>query len=108
MGFSWRRPGKDGPPRYTAYYRYLRGCEVSAGTFASKADADAGWQAGDHGAVGPVRLRVGDLAAQDGHLVSEHRALRILGGIAPGEQRQPAEQPDLGQVNEANEHRRRA
>jgi len=29
--------GKDGKPRYTAYYRDLRGREVSAGTFARKA-----------------------------------------------------------------------
>ena len=41
MGFSRRRRGKDGRPRYTAYYRDLRGHEVSAGTFARKADADA-------------------------------------------------------------------
>jgi len=41
MGFSRRRRGKDGKPRYTAYYRDLRGREVSAGTFARKADADA-------------------------------------------------------------------
>ena len=36
MGFSRRRPGKDGKPRYTAYYRDLRGREASAGTFARK------------------------------------------------------------------------
>ena len=36
MGFSRRRPGKDGKPRYTAYYRDLRGREVSVGTFARK------------------------------------------------------------------------
>ena len=47
MGFSRRRPGKDGRPRYTAYYRDLRGREVSAGTFARKADADAAWQAAE-------------------------------------------------------------
>ena len=41
MGFSRRRRGKDGGPRYTAYFRDLRGREVSAGTFARKADADA-------------------------------------------------------------------
>ena len=49
MGFSRRRRGKDGRPRYTAYYRDLRGREVSAGTFARKADADAGWQAAEVG-----------------------------------------------------------
>jgi integrase len=47
MGFSRRRRGKDGKPRYTAYYRDLRGHEVSAGTFARKADADAAWQAAE-------------------------------------------------------------
>jgi integrase len=47
MGFSRRRRGKDGRPRYTAYYRDLRGHEVSAGTFARKADADAAWQAAE-------------------------------------------------------------
>jgi integrase len=47
MGFSRRRRGKDGRPRYTAYYRDLRGREVSAGTFARKADADAAWQAAE-------------------------------------------------------------
>jgi integrase len=47
MGFSRRRRGKDGRPRYTAYYRDLRGHEVSAGTFARKADADAARQAAE-------------------------------------------------------------
>ena len=47
MGFSrWRR-GKDGKPRYTPYYRDLRGREASAGTFARMADADAAWQAAE-------------------------------------------------------------
>jgi integrase len=47
MGFSRRRRGRDGKPRYTAYYRNLSGREVSAGTFARKADADAAWQAAE-------------------------------------------------------------
>ncbi len=47
MGFSRKRKGNDGKPRYTAYYRDLRGREVSAGTFARKADADAAWQAAE-------------------------------------------------------------
>ena len=47
MGFSRKRKGKDGKPRYTAYYRDLRGREVSSGTFARKADADAAWQAAE-------------------------------------------------------------
>lgn len=47
MGFSRKRRGTDGKPRYTAYYRDLRGHEVSAGTFSRKADADAAWQAAE-------------------------------------------------------------
>ncbi len=47
MGFSRKRKGRDGRPRYTAYYQDLRGREVSAGTFARKADADAAWQAAE-------------------------------------------------------------
>ena len=55
MGFSRRRRGKDGKPRYTAYYRDLRGHEVSAGTFARKADADAAWQAAEANARAGLR-----------------------------------------------------
>ena len=55
MGFSRRRRGKDGGPRYTAYFRDLRGREVSAGTFARKADADAAWQAAEANARAGLR-----------------------------------------------------
>ena len=44
MGFTRKRKGRDGKPRYTAYYRDLRDHERSAGTFARKADADNAWQ----------------------------------------------------------------
>lgn len=44
MGFARRRTGRDGRPRYTAYYRDLRGREMSAGTFATKREADRAWQ----------------------------------------------------------------
>ena len=63
---------------------------------------------GHHGAVGPVRLRAGDLAAQDRDLMPEHQDLRILNGIAPRQERQPAERPNHQQVDKANEHERRA
>jgi hypothetical protein len=59
---------------------------------------------GDHGAVSPVRLRAGNLAAQDRDLVPQHQDLNILGGVAAGEQRQPAEQPDHEQIGEAGDH----
>ena len=44
MGFSRKRVGKDGRPRYTAYYRDLKDGECSAGTFPNKKDADKAWQ----------------------------------------------------------------
>jgi hypothetical protein len=64
-------------------------------------------QRGDHGAVGPVRLRAGDLTAQDRNLVPQHQDLRLFRGVAAREERQPAEQPDYEQVDEAKEHERR-
>jgi integrase len=44
VGFSRKRMGRDGKPRYTAYYLDLRGQERSAGTFSSKRDAEKAWQ----------------------------------------------------------------
>jgi hypothetical protein len=41
MGWVETRNGRDGKPRYIAKYRDLRGCNQSAGTFASKRDANA-------------------------------------------------------------------
>jgi hypothetical protein len=53
-------------------------------------------QRGDHGAVSPVRRWAGDLTAQDRDLMPQHQNLR-----------QPAEQPDHEQIDEAKEHERR-
>ena len=61
-------------------------------------------QGGHHGAVGPVRLRAGDLTTEDSDLMTEHQDLDVLRGVAAGEQRQPAEQPDHEQIGEAEEH----
>jgi integrase len=44
MGFSRKRTGLDGKPRYTAYYLDIRGQERSAGTFSNKKAADRAWQ----------------------------------------------------------------
>lgn len=44
MGFSRKRLGRDGKPRYTAYYLDIKGKERSAGTFSNKKDADKEWQ----------------------------------------------------------------
>jgi hypothetical protein len=58
-------------------------------------------QGGDHG---PVRLRAGDLAAQDRDLMPQHQDFHVFGGVVAGEQRQPAEQPGHQQVEEAEAH----
>jgi hypothetical protein len=58
----------------------------------------------EDGAVGPVRL----LARQDRDLMPENQDLRVLGGIAPRQERQLAERPDHEQVGKADEHERRA
>jgi integrase len=44
MGYSRKRVGQDGKPRYTAYYWDLKGRERSAGTFSSKKRAEQAWQ----------------------------------------------------------------
>ena len=59
---------------------------------------------GDHGAVGPVRLRAGHLTTQDRDLVPQHQDLHVLRGVAPREEHYPAEQPDHEQVHQAKEH----
>lgn len=59
MGYSRKRVGRDGRPRYTAYYWDLKGRERSAGTFANKKDADKAWQAAEtklaEGRIGDLR-----------------------------------------------------
>ncbi len=44
MGQSRKRIGGDGKARYTAYYDDVTGRRRSAGTFASRRDADRAWQ----------------------------------------------------------------
>lgn len=44
MGQTRKRVGKDGKPRYTAYYDDIRGQRRSAGTYASKKQAEKAWQ----------------------------------------------------------------
>jgi integrase len=44
MGYSKKRPDRNGKPRYTACYMDVRGALRSAGTFSNKKDADTAWQ----------------------------------------------------------------
>jgi hypothetical protein len=65
-------------------------------------------QGGEHGTVSPVRPRPGNLTTQHRDLMPEHQDLGVLGSVASRKERQPAERPDHEQVDEANEHERRA
>jgi integrase len=63
VGFSRRRIGRDGKPRYTAYYVDVKGRERSAGTFSNRKEADKAWQRAEtklaEGRVGdPARGRM--------------------------------------------------
>ena len=62
----------------------------------------------ERGTVGPVRPRAAGPAPQDRDLVPEDQDLRVLRGITLGQEHQPAEHPDHGQVDETNKHERRA
>ena len=44
------------------------------------------------------------LTAQDRNLVPQHQDFRVFRGVAAREERQPAEQPDHEQIDEAKEH----
>jgi hypothetical protein len=57
VGFTRERAGKDGKPRFVALYRDLKGRQRSAGTYASKRQADRAW----HRAEARLELgRIGD------------------------------------------------
>jgi integrase len=63
VGFSRKRLGREGKPRYTAYYIDVKGRERSAGTFSTKKEAEKGWQRAEaklaQGRVGdPARGRM--------------------------------------------------
>jgi len=57
MGFARKRTDQNGSVRYTAYYRDLRGRQLSAGTFSSKKEANKAWQKAE---VKLAEGRVGD------------------------------------------------
>jgi len=59
VGYSKKRVGKNGKPRYTACYLDLGGRLRSAGTFSSKKEADKAWQKAE---VKLAEGRVGDPA----------------------------------------------
>src|SRR5215470_1284743 len=68
MGYTQKRTGRDGKPRYTAVYHDLRGERRSAGTFANKKDANTAWQRAE--------AKVGE-----GCLNDPRRGLRMAAGL---------------------------
>jgi hypothetical protein len=61
-------------------------------------------QGGQHRPVRPGRPWSADLPTQHGDLVTQHQQLRRLGGIASGEERQPAEHPNHDRVQQTHSH----
>ena len=57
VGQSRKRTGQDGKPRYTAYYDDATGRRRSAGTFASRREADRAWRQAE---VKAAEGRLGD------------------------------------------------
>jgi len=51
MGHSYRREGVNGKPRYAAIYHDNRGVRRSAGTFATKREADRAWASAEADAL---------------------------------------------------------
>ena len=51
VGHSYRRVGVNGKPRYAAIYHDARGMRRSAGTFATKREADRAWAAAEADAL---------------------------------------------------------
>jgi site-specific recombinase XerD len=51
MGHSYRREGVNGKPRYAAIYHDARGVRRSAGTFATKREADRAWASAEADAL---------------------------------------------------------
>lgn len=49
MGYARKRLGRDGKPRYTAYYLDIRGQDRSAGTFPTKKQANDAWKVAEAG-----------------------------------------------------------
>jgi hypothetical protein len=55
-----------------------------------------------------AEARVMPTTAQYRHLMPQHQDLCVLGGVAARQKRQPAEHSDHEQVDEADQHERRA
>jgi len=60
------------------------------------------------GTAGPARRGPGDLTAEHRDLMTEHHDFRVLGCLAAAKQRQPAEDPDHDQVDQAKGHKPRS
>ena len=60
------------------------------------------------GTIGPVRRGPGDLTAKHRDLMTQDHDLRVFGRLAATQQRQPSEDPDRDQVEQAKGHKSRS
>jgi hypothetical protein len=65
-------------------------------------------QRGEHGTVSPVRPRARGLTPQHRDLMPQDQDLRILSGVTARQEHRPAEHPDHEQIDETDQHGRRA
>jgi hypothetical protein len=65
-------------------------------------------QGGEYGTVSPVQSRTGDLPPQHCDPVAKNQDLRVFGRVAARQEGKPAEHADYEQVDESDEHERRA
>ena len=109
---SWLMRGRPVRSGYVHLRVISRRCQASSVPGVTSRWAQHGrqlpGQRRQDGAVGPVRLGPGDLAAEHRDFVPENHDLRLLVRLAAAEQRQPAEDPDHDQVEQANGHKPRS
>jgi hypothetical protein len=59
---------------------------------------------GQQGAVGGLKPGSWGLAAQDGELMAQHQDLKVLGGVAAGQEREQLDGAAHGEVGESGQH----
>jgi hypothetical protein len=84
------------------------GALITRVPFPQKMPSNAAVKSGEYGTVGPVQSRTWDLPPQHRDLVAKNQNLRVLGRVAVHHEGKPAEQADYEQVDESDEHERRA
>src|SRR5260370_31775719 len=98
---AWLRPSRTSQPRTRTMMKYSRRKDMDR-DHASTPYGHQPEQLNSH--VAGSEAVQGNLTAQDEDLVPKYLDLRVLRSIAPGEEDQPAEQPDHEQIDKSDEH----